>query len=256
MLELYHWEPVGHAARVLICLQEIGAKFESHYVDLLSFEQYAGDFLAMNPSGQVPVLRDGNEIMTESSLINEYLAESCPGAGLAPLDPLGWYRTQTWSKYIDYNLSSALATLGCREKLVGKLKERDRDELQGMIDAIPVPERKPAWQLAADDAYTDDMVANSERKLNLVIERMEGILADAEWLVGQQYSIADIDTFALMYSLRDLAPNIVNEESAPRTLAWLERIHARPAVKTALTKYGKLEPGAAFVPGPEHSRWG
>ena len=256
MLELFHWEPVGHSARVLICLHEIGAKFKCNYVDLLAFEQFSDDFLALNPMGQVPVLRDGDTVLTESSLINEYLAESNPDAGLAPQDPLGWYRTQTWSKYVDYNLSSSLGTLGCRKHLVPLLDKRDRGQLAKAIEAIPIPERKPGWQVAADNAYTDDMIGNSERKLTLVIERMEKVLANGDWLAGERYSIADIDTFALMRSLKDLAPEIVNEDNAPSTIAWLRRISGRPAVKAALETHGKLDAGTAFAPGPEHSRWG
>jgi glutathione S-transferase len=256
MIELFHWEPVGHSARVLICLHEIGVEFKSHYVDLVGFEQFSNDFLALNPLGQVPVLRVDDVVMTESSLINEFLAESNPDAGLAPEDPLGWYATQTWSKYVDYNLGSSLGTLGCRKHLVPMLKELDKDDLRKKIEAIPVPERRSGWQLASDDAYSDDMIANSERKLRLVVERMEKVLADGEWLVGGQYSIADIDTFALMRSFQDLAPQVVNENDAPETLAWLARISERRAVKEAFAKYGRLEPGTAFAPGPEHSRWG
>ncbi len=256
MIELYHWEPVGHSARVLICLHEIGVEFESHYVDLMDFQQFSGDFLAMNPLGQVPVLRVGDVVMTESSLINEFLAESHPDAGLAPDDPLGWYQTQTWSKYVDYNLGSSLGTLGCKKFLVPMLEKLDKDELNKKIEAIPVAERRSGWELAANDAYTDDMVENSQRKLRLVTERMEKILADTAWLAGENYSIADIDTFALMRSLKDLAPHIVNADNSPATLAWLNRISERPAVEAVFSKYGSLEPDTAFAPGPEHSRWG
>lgn len=256
MLELFHWEPVSHSARVLICLHEIGVEFKSHYVDLMDFEQFTGEFLALNPDGQVPVLRDGTLVMTESSLINEFLAESYPDAGLAPMDPLGWYQTQTWSKYVDYNLSSSLGTLGCKKYLTPMLRKRNHSELESKIEAIPIVERKSGWQLAANDAYSDDLIGNSERKLQLVVERMESILNESEWLIGERYSIADIDTFALMRSAADLAPQIVNEDDTPVTLDWLGRISDRPAVKDALTKHGKLEPGTAFAPGPEHSRWG
>lgn len=256
MIELYHWEPVGHSARVLICLHEIGVEFESRYVDLHQFEQFADDFLALNPQGQVPVLRVDDVVMTESSLINEFLAESHPDAGLAPGDPFGWYKTQTWSKYIDYNLGSSLGTLGCKKRLVPMLKTVDKDELDKKIAAIPVAERQPGWELAANDAYSDDMIENSERKVRLVVDRMEQVLAGAEWLAGDRYSIADIDTFALMRSLEELAPHIVNADNSPATLAWLHRIAGRPAVQEALTKHGRLEAGTAFAPGPEHSRWG
>ena len=122
MLELYHWKPVSHSARVLICLNEIGLEFESRFVDLMAFEQFSPQFMALNPQAQVPVLRVDGEALTESALINEYLAESNPAAGLAPEDPLGWYECLSWSKYVDYNLGSSVATLGCRERLVPLVK--------------------------------------------------------------------------------------------------------------------------------------
>ncbi|MDX1404331.1 MAG: glutathione S-transferase family protein [Woeseiaceae bacterium] len=256
MLELYHWEPVSHSARVLICLHEIGLEFKSHYVDLVELQQFSSDFLAINPMGQVPVLRVGDTAISKSCLINEYLAESHPDAGVAPLDPLGWYTTQTWSKYIDYNLSNSLATLGCKKHLVPMLEELDKKLLDEKIAAIPVAERQPGWNLAANDAFTDEMIENSYRKIGLVVERMEKALAQTDWLVGDRFSIADIDAFALMYPLTELAADIVNSDDAPGTCEWLARIAERTAVKEALTNYGRHKAGTAFAPGPEHSRWG
>jgi GSH-dependent disulfide-bond oxidoreductase len=253
MLELYHWKPVSHSARVLICLHEIGVEFESRFVDLMSFEQFSTEFIALNPQGQVPVLVVDGEPLAESALINQYLAEAYPAAGLAPTDPLGWYECLSWSKYIDYNLGSSVATLGCQEKLVPLLAKRERAELLAAIDAIPVPERRPAWREAAENSYGDDSTANSERKVQLVLRRMEGVLAESDWLIGDRYSIADIDSFALLESLHRVAPRLVNEDSAPHTMAWLARVGARPAVAAALALHEDVE---GFAPGPEHSRWG
>jgi len=256
MIELYHWEPVSHSARVLICLNEIGVEYQSHYVDLLEFEQFSDKFLAVNPFAQVPVLRNGDVTLTESALINEYLAESFPDAGLAAKDALGWYETIIWSKYTDYNLSSSLATLGCRKYLGPLLREKDQNELNEAIDAIPVAERQSGWRWAAGDADADDLIGNSERKVQLVIDRMEGILANADWLVGDSYSIADIDTFAMIHSLTDVAGNLINQDSAPNTMAWLARIADQPAVEAVLASGTKHEAGKVYAPGPEHSRWG
>jgi glutathione S-transferase len=254
MIELYHWEPVSHSARVLICLQEIGVEYQSHYVDLLAFEQFSDRFLALNPAAQVPVLSNDGVTMTESALINQYLAETFPDAGLAATDALGWYNTIIWSTYIDYNLSCSLATLGCHKYLAPMLENRDPKELNKVIDSIPVAERRSGWRSVT--AAASDDVGNSERKVQLVIERMEGILADADWLVGDNYSIADIDTFAMMNSLTDVAGGAVNGDNAPNTLAWLARIADRPAVKAVIETGNKHEVGKAFAPGPEHSRWG
>ena len=77
--------------------------------------------------------------------------------------------------------------------------------------------------------------------------------AKSDWLIGDSYSIADIDSFAMLHALAGVAPQLVNESSAPRTAAWLERITARPAVAATLALHTDVE---GFAPGPEHSRWG
>lgn len=253
MIELYHWRPVSHSARVLICLHEIGVAFESRFVDLLEFEQYSDGFLALNPQGQVPVLRVGNDTLWDSTLINEYLAEAYPEAGLAATDALGWYRIQTWSKYVDYNLSPSLSTLGCERYLVPELAKRDRADLSRRIDAIPVEERKGGWRQAASGDISKEAIDNSRRKTRLVVERMQGVLAESDWLVGDAYSIADINTYAMLVTLRELAPDLFEPGIAGCTLAWLKRVGNRPAVQAALAG-GTGE--KLVVPGPEHSRWG
>lgn len=256
MLELYHWEPVSHSARVLIALHEIGVEYESHYVDLLEFDQFDQEFLAINKAGQVPALVTGRSVLTESTLINEYLAESYPDAGLAPTDAKGWYDLQTWSKWIDYNLSSSLATLATRQYLAPQLASGDADALRAAVEKIPVAERKPGWELAVGGDYSDEIVANSERKVRLVVERMETKLGERDWLVGESYSMADINTFAMLSSLARVVPDLVNTESAPLSMVWIERIASRPAVKSALETNNRFETGSMFAPGPEHSRWG
>lgn len=257
MLELYHWEPAGHSLRVLICLHEIGDGYRTHYVDALKFEQFSADFLKLNPSGQLPVLTSDGVAMAESVLLNEYLAESYPDAQLAPTDPVGWYNVQVWSKFIDYNLASSLGTLGCRKFLVPVLEAFDQAELKRKIASIPVPERRAAWERAAAGDYDAELVANAERKVKLVVERMEAALAEGEWLVGGKYSIADIDAFALINGLEAAAPHIVNDRNAPRVIDWASRIAARPAVREVLSSPGlKRRKDTVFLPGPEHSRWG
>jgi len=252
MIELLHWRAVSHSAKVLICLHEIGVDYKSTFVDLLAFEQFSDEFLQLNSLGQVPVLRENGETLTESSLINEYLAESRPDAGLAPTDARGWYECQAWSKYIDYNLSSSLGTLGCSTLLTPLLAERDHKELLASIAAIPVAERRPGWEAAAT-GIDEESIANSKRKAQLVIERMEAVLADTEWLIGDDYSIADINTFAMLHSLVSITPDLLSGDVAPNSLAWFERIASRSAVSEALAVHADVD---GFAPGPEHSRWG
>ena len=94
------------------------------------------------------------------------------------------------------------------------------------------------------------------QRLSLPIGRLESALAKGPWLAGPDYSIADIDAYALVDPLRDLASELVNEARSPRLVDWLGRIAARPAVRAARARSRSGHPEQAFAPGVESARWG
>ena len=63
MLELYHWEPNAESLALLICLQEKGLNFTSHYVDMMKLEQHTEAYKAKSPKSIVPLLMDEGETM-------------------------------------------------------------------------------------------------------------------------------------------------------------------------------------------------
>ena len=256
MLELYHWEPNGNSLKVMIALHEAGLEFGSHYVDILAFEQFRPEFLALNSAGLVPVLVKDGVAMSESNIINEYIAEADPGKHLAPTDARGWYETLVMAKWLDAHLAPSVSTLGWHAVMVEKMKQREQSALRAAVEAIPVPERRAAWLAAISDAYTDEQLADSRRKIDLAVKRMEEILSGSQWLVGKAYSIVDMDAFALARSLPTLVPEIVNDAGTPGITAWLKRVAARPAVKAALEMRRQADGENLYAPGPEHSRWG
>ena len=85
---------------------------------------------------------------------------------------------------------------------------------------------------------------------------MEQALETSDWLAGPDFSLADIAVFAYANYLPRLEPELVNDKTAPRTLAWLQRMAAREGVKAALATARTPDPFAAAAPGPEHTRWG
>lgn len=83
MLTLYH-NPHSRSAVVHYMLHELGEPFEIVPIDLQKGEHKSPEFLKLNPMGKIPVLRDGNVIVTEVPAILTYLADKYPNAGLAP----------------------------------------------------------------------------------------------------------------------------------------------------------------------------
>jgi glutathione S-transferase len=262
MLELYHWEPNGSWLKPLIALSEKRLQFRGHYVDILSLQQYQPGFLeparetAIPLEGEGPILiHDGRQI-TESLFIAEYLEDAFPEHPLRPLEPLLQARILAWARFINEVLMPAAGTLGCRAYLVPELKGRDRALLAPLLARIPVAYVREGWRSALDNSYPDDLIEDSRRKVALAVRRLEDALAGAPWLVGDAYSLADIDAFSICHSLSTLTPDLVNAGATPQLWQWLERIRARSAVQTALGFSRTGRPEQAFAPGPEHSRWG
>lgn len=83
MLTLYH-NPQSRSTTVHYMLHELGEPFEIVHVNLKAGEHKTPEFLKINPMGKVPVLRDGEVIVTETPAILAYLADKYPKAGLAP----------------------------------------------------------------------------------------------------------------------------------------------------------------------------
>src|SRR5882724_10071407 len=104
-MELYY-SPLACSMATRIALYEAGAAADFTQVDLKAKRVADGsDFFAVNPMGQVPVLRtEAGEVLTENPVVLQYVAERYPNAGLAPWDAGGRYRLQQWLSFIGSEL--------------------------------------------------------------------------------------------------------------------------------------------------------
>jgi glutathione S-transferase len=240
MLELYHAEPVANSMKPLICLKEKGLEFKSHYVDLLRFEQHEPAFVKINPNGQVPVLVHDGAIVTESTVINEYLEDVFPEVRLRPKDPAARARMRVWSKYVDEYFCPALSMIGWHFMVRRIAKAIDKDEFEKLLGRIPLAEQRQKWATVAGESFTEEQLADSRRRCGVAIERMEGILAHHPWLAGDEYSLADVNSYSMVAGMPRLMPEHMSEEKTPRAVDWLRRMDARPAVKAALAMPNKV----------------
>lgn len=95
-LQLYRNAVSGHCHRVELFLSLLGLPCESIDIDLAQKQHKTSEFLAMNPLGQIPVLRDGDLTLADSNAILVYLeARHAPGQWL-PRDAVGAARVQRW----------------------------------------------------------------------------------------------------------------------------------------------------------------
>ena len=89
------------------------------------------------------------------------------------------------------------------------------------------------WRTTRAGAFTPAQLDELRRKIRWMIARMEEALAASPWLAGDEYSLADINTYPQIEGVTRLYKEFWTEANAPRSMAWLARINERPAVQAA-----------------------
>jgi GST-like protein len=259
-LELYHWEPNLYFLKPLIALEEQAAPFVSHWFDPTRFEQFAPQFprnvesnLQLEREG--PVLLHAGTVISSSFFMLEYIAEALPGMNLNPGGSFEHYRARASAQFLG-SVGADVSLLGCMRHLAPVLKSRDPAALELQLAAIEPVERRNSWLALLDGTYDEKLQVRARERLQFPLGRVEKILGESRWLAGPDYSIADIDAFALLRPIATLAPDLLNERVMPHIADFLARMHERPAVKRALARSRSGKPEEAFVPGAEPSRWG
>lgn len=234
MLELYHAEPMANSLKSLIAIHEKGVPFTSHLLNLHRFEQHEPWFTRINPNGQVPALVHDGRVITESTVINEYLDEAFDGPSLRPADPYGRARMRVWTKFVDEYFCPALSFIGWHFMIRNITDKLSPEEFEAKVARIPLKEMQDKWRTSAKQGYTQAQLNEWTRQVRTSVQRMEVTLAETPWLAGDHFSLADVSCFAMAVALPDRPLFSVNAQDTPRVMDWHARMTARPGVKAAL----------------------
>ncbi|HYD70317.1 glutathione S-transferase N-terminal domain-containing protein [Azospirillum sp.] len=209
-LQLYSL-PTPNGVKVSIMLEETGLPYEPHTIDIGANETWTPEFLSLNPNGKIPAIIDpdgpGGQPLAlfESGAILLYLAEKT--GQFLPTDPARRYETIQWVFFQMAAVGPMFGQLGYFHKFAGR----------------EIEDKRPLERYRAE----------TQRLLGV----LEGRLADRAWIMGEDYTIADI---ALLGWVRNLigfygAGDLVAYSELTHVPAWLERGLARPAVQRGLT---------------------
>ncbi|HEX7417632.1 MAG TPA: glutathione S-transferase family protein [Steroidobacteraceae bacterium] len=252
MLELYHAEPVANSMKVLLCLKEKALEFVSHYVDLLKFEQHEPWFVKINPNGQVPVLVHDGKVITESTVIDEYLEDCFAQPPLRPADPYERAKMRVWTKFIDEYALPALSVIGWHLLVRQVATSIEKDEFEKLMARVPLKEQQDKWRTVAGESFSTAQLEDCRRKLRVSVTRFETALSAGPWLAGSSYSLAEVNAYTLAAALPRMVPDAANEQAAPRLMQWLVRMNERPAVRAALAMPNRV-PDRLRTFGPSRS---
>ncbi len=237
---LYHHGSSACAAKVRFALAEKHVEWDSRYVDIMAGEQFAPDYLALNPKGVVPTLVHGGEVIRESSVICEYVNEAFTGPALMPADPLGRAKVRLWTKAVDEELHpacSALTYVVSHRHTILRQGVGSFEEFLAKTGSEGLAARKLKWSYIQDGLDAPGAMEKVQLYLDY-LGRMEEALATSDWLVGDAISLADIAMAPYLNRLAALAMEGVWEGSKlPRVAGWWERIKARPTFAPAFVEW-------------------
>jgi len=231
MLKLYSFGPAANSMKPLLTLYEKGLEFDGQRLNPAIFEHHQDWFKAINPRGQVPALVDGDRVITESTVICEYLEDEYPTqVQLRPTDSYGKAQMRVWTKWVDEYFCWCVSTIGWHRYIGNMARALSDDEFEAKVAAIPVVEQQVKWRRARE-GFPQDLLDEEMRKIAFSVRRLDDHLADHEWLAGDTYSLADICNFAIANGMGYGFADLVNQADTPHLLRWIAQINARPAVQ-------------------------
>ncbi|MGB3878832.1 MAG: glutathione binding-like protein [Shinella zoogloeoides] len=210
VIQLYSL-PTPNGVKVSIALEELGLAYEPHRIDFGGNEQKSPEFVSLNPNGRIPAIIDpagpgGKPIgLFESGAILVYLAEKT--GMLIPADPAARYEMLCWVMFQMGGIGPMFGQFGHFHKF--------------------------AAEKVANNSYPVERYRDESKRLLSVLEER---LKDRQWIMGDEYTIADIAAFPwvrgadVFYGGRE----VLDYAGFPAVMAWLERCLARPAAQKGL----------------------
>lgn len=189
----------SRAFRVIWMAHELGLDYDHIPVDFRDGGTRKPDYLKINPNAHIPTIQDDTVTMYESLAINLYLAKKHPG----PLTP----------KTLEEEALALQWTLWAATEAEPLIVAILRNALM-----LPEDKRDPA------------AVAQAQEALKAPMTVLNNTLAGQDWLLGGDFSVADLNVVGVVSTVRRLP---FDTAPYPNVNAWLDRCLSRPAAKAA-----------------------
>jgi glutathione S-transferase len=236
MLTLYNAPHSTCSQKVRICLAEKGLAFEDIRLDLgKGKDQLKPEYLKLNPNGVVPTLVDDGHVIIDSSVICEYLDEKYPAPKLTPDDVVQRAKMRAWMRYLEEVPTAAVRVPSFNMGFLPRFAGLDEASFRAEQSDIR-PIRKHFYRRMGPGGFKRADVEAALEQIVSTCARMEAALADGPWLMGAQYTLADIVVTPSIDRMADLGYSSLWADKYPGVTAWYARMQARPAFQQAYYK--------------------
>ncbi|MCC7288694.1 MAG: glutathione S-transferase family protein [Burkholderiaceae bacterium] len=198
----FYWAPNTCALASHIALEAAGASYQAVRVDFARQQQRSAEYLRINPKGRVPALVTERGILTETPALLQFIAQTHPGARLAPLDD-----------------AFALAHMNAfNSYLCSTVHVAHSHRMRGS-----------RW--ADDPAALEAMKRKVPQSVGECFELIEREFLAGPWVLGEHYSVSDMYLFTLAQWLE---ADGVDPARLPKVSAHRQRMRADPVVARVL----------------------
>lgn len=256
-VHLYHYAQSLCSQKVRLALAEKGVRWTSHHVDINAHENFAPDYVRINPRAVVPTLVVDSRSVIDSATIVRFIDRFFCGPDLTPDDAASREAMDKWIKTGDllpvreityFRLSAKPGPTG--ERIRRSLAERHAFLERYLTEAPDLAESYRAKLADADDwepSVTDPAaMADLEAETTTVLNCMNALLTGRKWLAGDAYSLAEAVWTPILARLRQCGfPAVMDAGSCPAVLEYYRRLQARQSFADAIVAFNRVTERAA-----------
>ncbi|WP_425044589.1 glutathione S-transferase family protein [Primorskyibacter sp. S87] len=203
----YDCSTAPNPRRARLFIAEKGLDIDTREISIAKGEQLRPDFLAVNPRATLPVLvTDEGDVLTENLGIAAYLEAKYPEPPLMGRTPSEKGAVLMWNSIVEQQGGLPIA-----EALRNSNPHMKDRAIPGPVDFVQIPE----------------LAERGMARVGLFWDLLEKRLAETPYVAASTFSLADITTFVFVEFARVIRARIPEENDA--TLAWYERVKARPS---------------------------
>ena len=228
---LYNAPQSTCSQRVRFVLNAKQLPFDEKKLDLLAGDQLEPGYLALNPNGVVPTLDHDGEIVTDSSVIIEYLDEIVTEPqGFTPEAPVARAKMRALMRFIDEMPAAAVRVPTFNLAFLPRFAAMIEEEFLTFADSKPL--RKEFMLAMGRKGFPEQEMNAALERMRRTYERMDAEIAatGGPWLMGKHITLADVAVMPALVRMADLNLETMWQQM-PRIVRWYDEIRAHSAFK-------------------------
>lgn len=225
---LYNAPQSTCSQRVRFVLNAKQLAFDEVKLNLLEGDQLKPDYLKLNPNGVVPTLDHDGAIVTDSTVIIEYLDEVAPESSFTPAAAAKRARMRALMHFIDEMPAAAVRVPTFNLAFLPSFQKMSREAFVAMAESKPL--RREFMLTMGQTGFPQSEMDAALARLRRTYARMESEIENSggPWLLGRDITLADVAVMPALVRMDDLGM-AAQWQDLPRVVTWFDNIRAQPA---------------------------